>query len=283
MTLRNALFLVLALASSAAHALGNFENPPNGVTVSGASLISGWHCTASRIEIEYDGGPARTLAASGTDRPDTASVCGKRNTGFGLLVNWADLSPGTHTVRAFADGELMDTRTVTVVTYGTVFLDGKTATAIVDQFPNADQSVLLEWRPSLQSFVARQVGPAASIEGTWNGANLERRSNCSAAQNNGARGTYAQWVVALDRVSNTLRIVESGITGLSCTYTGTHRLNGNRHEWVDGQYACTDGKTGTFHSTEIMVASTALSIRLATKLSGTETCDIDAILGGSRF
>jgi hypothetical protein len=127
------------------------------------------------------------------------------------------------------------------------------------------------------------VGPAAAIEGTWNGANLERRSNCTAAQNNGSRGTYAQWAITLDRVSDTLRIVETGITGLSCTYTGTHRLNGNRHEWIDGSYACADGKTGTFHSTDILVASTALSIRLSTKLNGTETCDIDAILGGSRF
>ena len=281
--MRTLLLAALALASSAAHALGNFENPETGITVSGASLISGWHCSAARIEIEYDGGPARVPAAIGTDRPDTQGVCGKRNNGFGLLVNWADLGPGVHTVRAYADGELMDTRTVTVVTYGTVFLEGKTATAIVDQFPNADQQVVLEWRSGLQSFVARQVGPAASIEGTWNGANLERRSNCAASQNNGARGTYAQWAVTLDRVSNTLRIQETGITGLSCTYTGTHRLNGNKHEWVDGQYSCTDGKTGTFHSTDIMVASTALSIRLATKLSGSETCDIDAILGGSRF
>lgn len=282
--MRNVFLAALALASTAAHAIGNFENPPNGVTVSGASLVSGWHCTASRIEIEYDGGPARTRAASGTDRPDTVGVCGgKRDNGFGLLVNWADLSPGVHTVRAYADGELMDTRTVTVVTYGTAFLDGKSATTIVEQFPGADQAVVLEWRPSLQSFVARQVVAAASLDGTWNGANLERRSNCTAAQNNGARGTYAQWAVTLDRVSDTLRIQETGITGLSCTYTGTHRLNGNKHEWIDGEYSCADGKTGTFHSTDITVSATALSIRLATKLHGTETCDIDAIIGGSRF
>ena len=143
--------------------------------------------------------------------------------------------------------------------------------------------MVLEWRPSLQSFVAREVRDAAAIEGIWNGANLERRSNCTASQNNGARGTYAQWAITLDRVSDTLRILETGITGLSCTYTGTHRINGNKHEWLDGEYSCADGKTGTFHSTDIVVADTALSIRLATKLNGSETCDIDAILGGSRF
>jgi hypothetical protein len=283
MMMRTFLLFALALASGAAHALGNFENPPDGVAVSGASLVSGWHCSAARIEVEYDAGPARTRAASGTDRPDTAGVCGKRDNGFGLLVNWADLSPGPHTVRVYADGELMGTRNVNVVTYGTVFLEGKSATTIVDQFPSADRAVVLEWQPALQSFVAREVRDAPAIEGTWNGANLERRSNCSAAQNNGSRGTYAQWAVTLDRVSDTLRIQETGITGLSCTYTGAHRINGNRHEWVDGTYTCTDGKTGTFHSTDIAVTPTALSIRLATKLTGSETCDIDAILGGSRF
>ena len=54
-------------------------------------------------------------------------------------------------------------------------------------------------------------------------------------------------------------------------------------EWYDGAYTCTDGKTGTFHSTDFQVYDHAFSIRLATKLTGSETCDIDAILGGNRF
>lgn len=275
---------VLLLAPVAAHALGVFENPPAGVTVSGASLVSGWHCSATRIEIEYDGGPARTPAASGTDRPDTAGVCGgKRDNGFGLLVNWADLGPGAHTVRAFADGELLGTRTVTVVHFGAAFLPGIAASTIVMEFPSAGRETVLEWRESLQSFVAKEIRNAPSMGGTWNGANLERRSNCTSAQNNGTRGTYAQWNVTVDPVSNALRIVEAGITGLSCTYTGVHRLAGNAHQVTDGNYACTDGKRGTFTSTDILVADTALSIRLAIKLSGSETCDIDAIIGGSRF
>ncbi len=275
---------VLLLAPPAAHALGVFENPPAGVTVSGAGLVSGWHCSATRIEIEYDGGPARTAAAAGTDRPDTVGVCaGKRNNGFGLLVNWADLGPGVHTVRAFADGELMDTRTVTVVYLGAAFLPGISATTSVLEFPSAGRETVLEWRESLQSFVAREVRNAPSMGGAWNGANLERRSNCALAQNNGTRGTYAQWNITVDPVSNALRIVETGITGLSCTYSGVHRISGNAHQVTDGNYSCIDGKQGTFSSTDILVADTALSIRLAIKLSGSETCDIDAIIGGSRF
>ena len=283
--LLKAMAAVALLAGAAsADALGLFENPPPDVTVSGASLISGWHCSATRIEIEYDGGPARTPAASGTDRPDTVAVCGgKRNNGFGLLVNWADLGPGVHTVRAFADGELMDTRTVTVVYFGAVFLPGISASTTVMEFPSAGRETVLEWRESLQSFVAKEIRNAPSMGGTWNGANLERRSNCASAQNNGTRGTYAQWNVTVDPVSNAFRILESGITGLSCTYTGVHRIAGNAHQVTDGIYTCTDGKQGTFRSTGILVAGTALSIRLAIKLSGSETCDIDAIIGGSRF
>ncbi len=275
--------MLMLVAAPAAHAFGNFENPPAGVAVSGASLVSGWHCSATRIEIEYDGGPTRTLAASGTDRPDTAAVCGKRNNGFGLLVNWADLGAGVHTVRAFADGELMDTRTVTVVTYGATFLPGKVAATTVPEFPSAGRETVLEWRESLQGFVAREMRASPGISGTWNGANLEKRRNCSASQNNGDRGTYAQWLVTLDTVGDSLKIVETGITGLSCTYFGMHRYAGNRQEWYDGTYNCTDGKTGTFNSTHIEVTTTALSIRLAIKLTGSESCDIDAIIGGSRF
>jgi hypothetical protein len=277
-------FLAAALAAlfpPVALALGNFENPPSG-TVSGASLVSGWHCTATRIDIEFDGGP-RTRAASGTDRPDTAGVCGRRDTGFGLLVNWADLGPGTHTVRAYADGELMDTRTVQVVTYGVVFLDGKSATATVPEFPSEGRETVLEWRPGLQGFMAKEVRTAPSLGGTWNGANLERRSNCTATQNNGARGTYAQWIVTHDTVSAQLRIQETTVTGLTCTYAGGHRVAGNRHEWHDGTYSCSDGKTGSFNSTDVVVTRHALSIRLAIKLTGSESCDIDALIGGSRF
>jgi len=284
--LLRSIFAALLLAAPAAQAVGLFENPPSGVAVSGASLISGWHCTATRIEIEYDGGPARTPAASGTDRPDTAGVCGgKRNNGFGLLVNWADLGAGIHTVRAFADGELMDTRTVTVVTFGTVLLTGRTTantTTVVD-FPSEGREAVLEWREGLQSFVVKEVRSGPSLSGTWNGPNLERRSNCNASQNNGERGTYAAWIITQDAVGDQIRIVENGITGLRCTYTGPYRYNGNQVEWFDGTYECNDGKTGNFNSTAVHVAASAFSIKLAIKLTGSEACDIEALLGGNRF
>ena len=275
---------LVLLAPFTASGQGAFENPtPVTTTVSGVSLVSGWHCTATKVEIEFDGA-VRVPAPIGSDRLDTAAACGgKRNTGFGLLLNWAVLGTGVHTVKAFADGVEFGSRTVTVVDLGEQFLTGRAAAATVNDFPSEGRQLVLEWEQGMQGFVAREVRSAPSVAGTWNGANLERRSNCASSANNGTRGTYAQWVVTLDTVGDRLRIQETGITGLSCTYAGSHRYVGNRQEWYDGTYSCTDGKTGNFSSTDIQVTSTALSIRLAIKLTGSESCDIDAIIGGSRF
>jgi hypothetical protein len=263
-------------------ALAVFENPADNVTVSGVSVISGWHCTAAHVEVEFDG-TIRSPAATGTDRLDTLATCGRRDTGFGLLFNWGVLSPGAHTLKVYADGIEFGSHTVTVVGLGAQFLDGKSATVTVNEFPSPGRALVLDWQTGLQSFVARAVRVAPSMFGTWNGANLERRSNCTASQNNGSRGTYAQWDVNLDPVSNAFSMTETGITGLSCTYRATDQVVGNEHQLVDATYTCTDGKQGAFHSTAITVTDTALSIRLAIKLSGSETCDVDAIIGGSRF
>jgi hypothetical protein len=129
--------------------------------------------------------------------------------------------------------------------------------------------------------LARATDPA-NLNGTWNGANLERRTNCASAQNNGSRGTYAQYEVAVDKAASELFIDETAITGLRCTYAGTYRQDGNALSW-SGTYSCGDGKHGTFQSQGILVTPQEISIRLATKLDTTESCDIDAILGGSRL
>jgi hypothetical protein len=120
------------------------------------------------------------------------------------------------------------------------------------------------------------------LAGTWNGADLEQRSNCSASQNNGSRGTYAEYVFAVDTAGHGLRIDETGITGLRCAYTGSYQPDPSGAQW-SGTYTCTDGKHGTFTSTGFLVTPHEMSIGLRIKLDATETCDIDAILGGSRL
>ena len=133
--------------------------------------------------------------------------------------------------------------------------------------------------------LARHTGdsPSALVGGAWNGADLEKRTNCTATQNNGTRGTYAEYDVTVDRINSVLGITQIGITGLQCTYTGGYTATADARPTWTGHYSCTDGKTGDFHSTEILATAHAMSIRLAIKLTGSESCDIDAILGGSKF
>jgi hypothetical protein len=124
--------------------------------------------------------------------------------------------------------------------------------------------------------------PRTLLEGHWNGADLERRTSCAASQNNGDRGTYADYNVTFDRQANLMGIDETAITGLRCTYFGNYVDDRYRPQW-SGSYSCSDGKTGNFTSQNIFSSTNAMSIRLAIKLTGSETCSIDAILGGSRF
>ena len=125
--------------------------------------------------------------------------------------------------------------------------------------------------------------PRNTLPGLWNGANLEQRSNCTATQNDGTRGTYAQYDVSFDRLSGTMGVDETAITGLQCSYVGTYDDTDRFLPVWTGTYSCTDGKQGSFHSTGILATPNAMSLRLAIKLTGSETCDVNAILGGSRF
>jgi hypothetical protein len=278
--LRGTIAAMLSSSALTVHAAGVLENPIPDAPVSGISLISGWHCTATHVEIEIDG-TTRLPAAYGTDRLDTLGVCGKRNTGFGLLLNWAILGAGTHSLRALADGEEFAQRTITVVSLGAEFLRGKSATLTLGDFPAVGKSIVLEWRESAQSFVVRETRDDAPVlTGRWNGANLERRSNCAAAQNNGDRGTYAQYDISIEQ--GFIGIQESGITGLTCTYFGPYQQDGTSRQ-ASGTYTCSDGKRGDFTASSFLVTPNEMSIRLDIKLNTSESCSIDAILGGSRF
>lgn len=131
---------------------GKLENPqPNGF-VSGIGLISGWVCTASRIDLQIDGSVVQ--AAYGTSRADTRKVCGDENNGFGFLINWNSLGDGPHTVVAFADGIEFGRATVTVTTFGQEFLTGAGGRYTL-RFNG--RNVTVEWREELQNFVIVEV------------------------------------------------------------------------------------------------------------------------------
>jgi lysophospholipase L1-like esterase len=134
------------------------ENPQPDSAQSGIGVISGWVCQANRIDIEIDG--ARVQAAYGTSREDTRPECGDADNGFGLLFNWNLLSPGTHTVRALADGIAFAQVTVTVAHFGTEFLTGASGEFTLQNFPQEGNAVTLLWQESLQNFVLKGAGEA---------------------------------------------------------------------------------------------------------------------------
>src|SRR5918992_2731893 len=107
---RHALGLTIALlfftlsVPGRAWAQALLENPQPASFQSGIGVISGWVCTATRVDIDFDNGAFTLQAAYGTSREDTRGVCGDADNGFGLLFNWNILGDGEHRVRALADG-----------------------------------------------------------------------------------------------------------------------------------------------------------------------------------
>src|SRR5712692_6365015 len=121
---------------------GVLENPRPGAFVSGISNISGWICSASRVDVQIDGSPLQ--AAYGTSRADTIAACGDDNNGFGVLFNWNLLANGSHTVVALADGVEFARATFTVTTLGEEFLRGASGTYLLSDF--AGRNVTVQWQ-----------------------------------------------------------------------------------------------------------------------------------------
>ena len=144
-------------------------------------------------------------------------------------------------------------------------------------------AVLAGSTASAQTNPFARPGPPdpSRLDGRWNGVNLERRSNCANAQNNGNRGTYAQFDVA-SFSNGEFVVVQSGITGLNCEYRGRTLAEGLGLVF-EGTYSCTDGKQGSFRSTAFEATASRLHVRFATQLTGTEACAIEAILDMARF
>lgn len=135
--------------------------------------------------------------------------------------------------------------------------------------------------------ITRQIfGPPApavpGLAGSWQGAIIETRSNCTQAQNNGGRATYGQYDINLNGgTTGAIAITLSGVTGLQCNYTGNYFTNGARL-MANGTLSCSDGKRGNWQSTNMLVTAKSMSLEFAVQLDTTETCTIAAILGGSR-
>lgn len=128
---------------------GTLENPGANATKTGIGIISGWVCDANRVEVEVKG--ARFAAAYGTDRGDTQSVCGDANNGFVVLINWNIFGVGTHRIRLLADDRELVSRSVTVKTFGTEQLTGKSGTWTLEDWPTAGTETIISWTEALQN------------------------------------------------------------------------------------------------------------------------------------
>jgi len=141
------------------------ENPVVDITESGIGVISGWHCTATRIDIVIDG-LSVGKAGSGTSRNDTTGICGRSDSGYSLLYNYNILSPGSHTISAYADGEVFETRQFnTVQSGGEEYLRGISKTATISDFPSLGRIVILQWSQAKQSFVITGISAATAAAG----------------------------------------------------------------------------------------------------------------------
>ncbi len=135
--------------------IGSLENPSVNSFQSGIGLISGWVCDADRVEVRLNG--QAIAAAYGTVRADTAAVCGDTDNGFGLLFNWNLLGDGEHTVEAVVDGTVFGRTRVRVTTLGTEFLRGVSGRYWLPDFPNAGETVSIDWQEASQNFVITGV------------------------------------------------------------------------------------------------------------------------------
>ena len=137
-------------------AVGALENPGHNSFQSGVGVLSGWVCAADTVEVVIGDFPSQ-VAAYGTERVDTAGVCGDVDNGFGLLFNWNRLEDGEHEVIATVDGVEWRRAVVRVTTLGAEFLRGVEGECVVEDFPGPGETVTLEWQQSSQNFVITGV------------------------------------------------------------------------------------------------------------------------------
>jgi len=148
-----ATLCVAVLAASQVRAQGALEIPQPNSDQSGISIVSGWHCSASVIEVSFDGGP-RIKTAYGTTRADTKGPCADEDNGFSLLWAYSLIGAGQHEVIAYADGVEFGRARFNVTDISDKnFLTGKSAEVRVGAFPDLAHDVILKWQESNQNFV----------------------------------------------------------------------------------------------------------------------------------
>lgn len=161
------LLVGYAMPPSEAYATGVLGTPNKGQTVSGVGLISGYHCTSNNIDVYIDN-VYFGKAGAGTQLLGTLDVCGKTNTGFGLLYNFNNLTPGVHGISVYADGVLFDSSTFTTFRSGGVpWLEGKSRRSYISDFPDIGKAAIVEWSQSDQNFKIVKSIDTSTLNGNY--------------------------------------------------------------------------------------------------------------------
>ena len=277
----SSVFLMASLLHAvAAHALGSLENPQPNSLQSGIGLVSGWVCQATVVTVQFDSGPPQ-VAAYGTDRADTASVCGgKITTGVGLLINFNNLGAGTHTAILRADGVEVGRATFTVVTFGVEFLTGVSGSYALNNFPALGKRTLIAWDHARQNIgITGSDSSTIPISGNYYGSFYYRQTSCTFGPN----GTYIgnlRLVVTFsgNQFSATIYTEE----GLTCQYSGAATRN------ADGTLSVASGTldcgsyTGTWSSPRIVPGQHGLSASLTQHVTAGASCTLAGNLGAAR-
>lgn len=159
---------MLAASFAQAQTTAVLENPQSGSFQSGISVISGWACNAvtQSVEVMIDGKLPRLVMARGTPRNDTATACGRTDTGAAVLINYNDYGAGTHTAQMYVGGTPVgSTVSFTVVVPKDAFTTGLSKEVTVPDFPETGKNTVLVWQQAQQNFAIKSVGTGTTTTG----------------------------------------------------------------------------------------------------------------------
>lgn len=96
------------------------------------------------------------------------------------------MTPGSHTISAYADGQLIETRQFnTVQSGGSAFVTGISKTATISDFPSSGRTATLQWSQAKQSFVVTgltDIGGGGTSGGGSNGGGGNNAVDLSSLQ-----------------------------------------------------------------------------------------------------
>jgi len=98
------------------------------------------------------------------------------------------------------------------------------------------------------------------MNGTWFGPVLEQWYACNDPAYNGNHGANATWTVAMfDGVNLAVNGTIQTTPSFGCNYSATYSENGPQRA-ATGTFNCTNGKQGTWRTTDFQVSERGLSL-----------------------